>query len=232
MNRISILTELKECLLKHFDSFNFQILEDQLLIVKHANGFTFRTSIRCQNFGLLYLMNPQGISIKNENLENNFDSLVFNSLKKLNNEESTLVTTTTNLNINNVSRDFKIETENQIGNYCEIIKLWLNSIEKKFFEPMKDVKIIAKYISKYSYTDNLKVMVGGNFPVQTFKKMFILFIGGQMERYTEYKLGLEEQLKSLPLRKPEKSEDTKIYLENFYFLIKELETGKFILPTV
>lgn len=211
-------------------SYLSSVSEDRVFLIKRLKSFQFRTSLRCQNFGEVYLMNPQGISIRNEKLESQFEELVFPSLVHLYDGESSLVTTTSNLGISSINLDYEILSEDQIGTYCEIIDRWLDEVEVLFFEPMMDVNNIAIYISKYSYPNSLNVMVGGNFPVMQFKKLFILYIGGQMERYYEYKVGLKEQIESLPLRKPAKSEEAKIYLENFYFIVQELEGGKITIP--
>lgn len=228
MNKKLILSELQLFLFKYFSGYEFRVIEDQLVISKNIEGFRCRTSIRCQNFGDVYLMNPQGISIFNKYLESQFNVLVFSSLKGLNIGDSTIVSTTSNLRISQLILDFKIEEKSDFDTFCEIVKHWLIEVEQNFFLSMMDDKNIAQYIAQYSYQDSLRVVVGGRFPVMQFKKIFLLYIGGQKERYEEYKVGLEEQIKSLPQRKPEKKDDAKIYLENLYFLIQELESGNYI----
>ena len=62
--------------------------------------------------------------------------------------------------------------------------------------------------------DNLKVLVGGQFPVHNFKKIFLLFVGSQIGKYLEYKEGLLMQIESFPLRKPNRKDEAKIFTGN------------------
>lgn len=225
MNKKSILTEIKIHLIETKVEYDASILDDHVIIIKHIKGFTFRTSIRCQNFGEVYLMNPGIISVRNEEVENQFEKLVFKSLKDLYDSESSLVTSTSNIGISTQILDYQIKFENQLDDFCRIVLSWINEVENAFFEPMKEVKNIATFIAKYPYSDNLKVSVGGKFPVMQLKKMYLLYKGGQIKRYNEYKEGLFSQIESLPERKPQRKEEARIYLNNYSFLVQSLESN-------
>jgi hypothetical protein len=226
MNKKNILETIAAHTMSIFKTFSTEIIEDYLYFINNDDGYEFKSAIRCQNFGEVYLINPKSHSIKCVDLENLFSSLVHESLKPLNDSSVTLMVSAQGLGIGERIIDYQIRTKDDLENYCHLFVDYIYELKRVFFEPMKDPLILSKFISNYSFENNLKFNTGGQFPIQTFKKIFILFVGGQMDRYLEYKLGLESQLNSLPLRKPEKKQDAIKYLENYTFLIQELETGK------
>jgi len=223
----SILEEIRANLQKVNDDFGFAINEDRLNISYQNNDTLFKTSVRCQNFGDVYLLNPQGIQISNNKIENQFKKLILNQLIKYYDDDITLLTTTSSLKIETDFIDYKIVDASQIKDIAKSVHNWLSMVVFEFLNNVIDIKGISDFINCYSYQDNLKVNTGGLFPVQTFKKIYLLYLGGHIERYQEYKEGLYEQLISFPIRKPEKKEEAKIFLNNFNFIIKELESGNF-----
>lgn len=228
MNKNYILNKIELFILNRFPSYDSYISDDYLYFILKENYTERMFSIRCQNFGEVYLINPKGISIKCVELENIFDTLVYEYLKPSINSDLTLLVSAQILGIGCNIIDYQIKEENDVDNYCFLFCNFIEQLVRIFFEPMMNPLFLSKFISNYSFESNNKINTGGLFPVQTFKKIFLLYIGGQKERYEEYKVGLEEQIKSLPQRKPEKKDDAKIYLENLYFLIQELESGNYI----
>ena len=94
---------------------------------------------------------------------------------------------------------------------------------------MTDVRNLAQYIGRFEYENNLKVLVGGKFPVQTFKKIFLLHKGNQRERYFEYKEGIQKQIERFSIRKPQRKDEAKTFMDNCINLLNELEKGNTLL---
>jgi len=227
MNRKYIFNEIEKYINKEFHGFVSSVRHDTLILTKHEKEYKYEIHLRCQNFGEIYILNPVGNIFQNILLESTFKKLVLVELLTYYNKETTILISSKNLGISDEMIDYKLKSYLELNQYFIYLKNYFNQLEIIFFQSMKDPIEISNYIAQFAYVDNLKSNVGSKFPVENFKKIFLLFIGGQMERYKEYKEGLESQIKSLPERKPEKKEEAKIYLENYYFLIQELESGKY-----
>jgi hypothetical protein len=103
------------------------------------------------------------------------------------------------------------------------LKRFLQQVEQEFLIPFSDVNNIAKYIAKYSYSDHLQVLVGGQFPVPILKKIFILHLGNQKEVCEEYTKGLKNTIDTYGERYPEKADKVPILKESYTYFIKRLE---------
>jgi hypothetical protein len=161
--------------------------------------------------------------IKVDEIEQEFEKLIISDLKKEYNDEFTLF-----IGLNDVLksadiRDYKVIESEDVKQYCRKIEEYLSELWEKFFEPMQNIESIASYIAQYSYSNQRKVLVGGSFPVQFFKKMFLLYKGGEIDRYKEYKKGLYDLIKSYPEINPKYKDRVPMFMNNFESLIKSLE---------
>lgn len=197
--------------------------EDRIMISKTTDEFTYGTSIRWQDFGSVYRFNPQACFIKIEILENTFRPLVFNELDKYYDDSVTLMSTVTQLSLDNSILDCQISSIENLTKYFNILNKYINDLNLLFFEPMQNKYNIAHFIAKYSYQNILEVNVGSRFPISVFKKIFLLYIGNEKYRYSEYKNGLYNQIENISVRKPHKKEESRIYLKNLNLLINKLE---------
>ncbi len=224
MNKKSIFEAIKSHLSENAGLDNIVIMGDQVKINYKIEETEFSIIVRCQNFGDIYLINTKSIRIRRDDLEKRFQLFLLEELKKYYNDEFTLAIDTDLFGINNVISDFKIETERDLQNLNKFLEIFFKDVRDNIFYNMTDIKAIASYISKYNYENNLKVLVGGHFPVQNLKKIFLLFEGDQMVKYEEYKQGLIEQIESFPKRKPSRKDEARFFIENFNYLISKLET--------
>ena len=202
---------------------NSKIVEDQLIIEFQIEGAKCKTSIRCQHFGKIYLVNPPVNKLLIENFENEFETVLFDDVKKFYNNDFTLCVGSGQLDLNSLLPEYRIESEKDCIEYCEKFKNHIKEVINIFFYPMSDITNIGKYVAKFDYVDNLKVLVGGKFPVHTLKKIFLLKKGNQIERYLEYKKGFEEQIESFSIRKPNRKDEAKIFMDNYISLVRKLE---------
>ena len=225
MNKISIIKEIQKYISENIGQYDTITIEDQLFLVRKIEDAECSVVLRIQNFGETYLVNSNAITIKKKDLEQQFELFLFDELKKYYNSDFTLSIGAASLNLGSVISDYKIKTASDVIMLNNCLEFFLNEVQDTYFYPMVDVRSIANYISKYSYESNLKVLVGSLFPVNNFKKMFLLYKGKEINRYTEYKEGLYEQLVSFPIRKPQRKEEAKYFIENFLYLVNELEKG-------
>lgn len=232
MNRKYILNEIVKFVNIEFRGFESSIIHDTVVFIKDENKYLYKIHLRCQNFGEIYIINTVGNIFQNKLLENDFQKLLFPELLNYYNKETTILISSKNLGIGLGIIDYHIKSYIDIDQFCMKLKDYINQLELIFIASMQDPIFISNYLAQFPYNDNLKSNVGSKFPVENLKKIFLLFIGGQMERYQEYKTGLEAQLISLPERKPEKKEEAKMYLDNFYYLIEKLESGKYLLNNI
>lgn len=223
MNKKSIFESIKNCLSQNAGFDDVLIIGDQATINYKIEDTEFAIIVRCQNFGDTYLFNTNAITIRRQDLESRFESLLLDELKRYYNNDFTLSIGAGSLGLNSVVVDFKLESDKDIQNLNKSLEFFIKELRDSIFHRMTNVREIASYISSYKYTDNLKVLVGGRFPVQNLKKVFLLFEGGQMDKYEEYKEGLLEQIESFPSRKPNRKEEAKFFEENYNYLINKLE---------
>ncbi len=223
MNKKSIFESIKKCLSQNTWFEGIRIIGDQAAINYKIDDTEFTIVVRCQNFGDTYLFNTNAITIRRQDLESRFESLLLEELKKYHSNDFTLSIGAGSLELNSAVMDFKIESDRDVQNLNKSLELFIKDLRDSIFYRMTNVREIASYISNYNYADNLKVLVGGRFPVQNFKKIFLLFEGDQMDKYEEYKQGLLEQIDSFPIRKPNRKEEARFFVENYDYLINKLE---------
>ncbi len=224
MNKKSIFESIKSHLSENAGLDNIVIIGDQVKINYKIEETEFSIIVRCQNFGDTYLININAVTIRIQDLERRFESLLFPELKVYYSDEFTLCIGAGSLGLSSIISDFKIETERDLQNLNKSLEIFFKDVRDTTFHSLIDVGAIASYLSKYNYDNNLKVLVGGHFPVHNLKKIFLLFEGDQMVKYEEYKQGLIEQIESFPLRKPDRKFEARLFLENFNYLISKLET--------
>ncbi|MFT6320282.1 MAG: hypothetical protein ACJAT4_001205 [Granulosicoccus sp.] len=222
MNRKSISRQIQNFISENISTYDLTILEDQLIITRQIKGVKCSLNIRCQSFVVEYLMGSPVNLIKNNELEKQFELLLLDEMKKYYNDDFTFGESSASFGLTSPIADIRIKSENDVIEYCEKLQRHISEVEKEFFYPMTDKKKLSAYIAKFSYEKNLKVMVGSRFPVMTLKKMFLLHVGNQMERYNEYKEGLFKQIESFPIRKPKRAEEAKLFMKNFEYLVKML----------
>ncbi|MUH36542.1 hypothetical protein D9O36_11880 [Zobellia amurskyensis] len=223
MNRASIFKEVQNSLIGLKNITDFEILEDQLIINLLVNGVKCKSEIRCQNFGKVYLMNLPVNMIKIDSLESEFESLLFDDLKKYYNNNFTLSVGSTSLNTNSAFTEYRIESEKDLNDYCTKLSNHINELNEFYFSKITHINYLSQYVAKFDYENNLKVLVGGQFPIQTFKKIFLLKKGNQIARYLEYKQGLRKQIESFSIRKPNRKDEAKMFKENYDYIINELD---------
>ena len=230
MNRKLIFKNLHNYLTSHIDGYDSKVVGDQLIVYRKIRGVDYSLKFRCQNFGDTYLVNSIGVLIKIDEIEQVFRSLVIKELQEYYSDEFTLALSAYEFDLKSMINNFKIKSEIDLKTLNGLLVEFILEVQDSIFDAMTDVKSIAKYISKYNYDDNLKVLVGGSFPVHNFKKIFLLFAGDEMDKYIEYKEGVLEQIESFPLRKPNRKEEARLFIENYDYLITKLEARDRIKP--
>lgn len=223
MNRKNIFNQIREFFEKKESRYKVSVVEDHILFTEGNLGYKFWTQFRCQNFGKTYLLNPNGTLVFIADLEREFDELIIDDLKKENASEFTIaIGSKTISKFNDVYR-FKAQTPESIEEYCYLMEGYIFELWERFFDSLQNVENIASYIAQYSFKDHNKVLVSGRFPVQFFKKMFLLYKGGEIDRYQEYKKGLYDLIKSYPEINPKDEGRVPMFMNNFESLVKSLE---------
>lgn len=119
--------------------------------------------------------------------------------------------------------EFKLESIDQLFEMYHTIFKYISEVEHIFFDSLVSIQSIAAYIAKFSYENQNEIMVGSKFPIHIFKKVFLLYQGGQINRYKEYKRELKTQIDSFVKSKPERKEEAKAYIDNYDYLTNFLE---------
>ncbi|WKX78228.1 hypothetical protein [Zobellia laminariae] len=163
---------------------------------------------------------PQGIDFRNVLFEEYFNQILNKELLKFNYDYSVGFVFKTFI------KDFdssaiEINSEIELENYINKIVTNLLFHKKEIFPKLLDINFLAEYIGAVSFERKAERSVGGKFPVHLFKKIAILKLGGQNERYLEYKEGTLDLIKSYAIRKPEKYLPS--FREGFDKLILHLE---------
>ncbi|MCB0668874.1 MAG: hypothetical protein KDC80_23785 [Saprospiraceae bacterium] len=96
--------------------------------------------------------------------------IILDELQEYYSDEFTLALSAYEFDVKSMIIDFKIKSERDLEVLNGLLVEFILDVQDSIFDVMTDVKSIASYISKYNYDNNLKVLVGGRFPVQNFKK--------------------------------------------------------------
>lgn len=226
MNRKAIFNQIQNFFEEKKFNYEIFVFEDHIVFAQNKPGYKFRTSFRCTYHGAFYRITPKGTMIKIDGIEREFEKLILKDLKKNYSDEFTLFIGLNDLLKSADIRDYKITQQEHIKQYCYKMEQYLLELWEKFFEPMQNVESMASYIDQYSYSNQRKVLVSGSFPVHIFKKIFLLFKGGKMDRYQEYKKGLKTLIKSYPEINPRDKDRVPIFTNNFKSLINFLESAQ------
>ena len=110
----------------------------------------------------------------------------------------------------------------QLSRICQDMADYIEGVIFPFFKACDDYQTIANYLAGLSFEQNTEFKMGGEYPIDMFKKIAILKWGGLLDRYEDYKKGLlvwfEEDEND-----PNYKDKVIIYRSIYSNLIKELE---------
>ncbi|MBO0593968.1 hypothetical protein I2486_21420 [Cellulophaga sp. E16_2] len=223
MNKKEIFNILRNSFQDKMDTFQITSMEDRLIFTKRNDGLEYQNSIRCQYFGETSTLSPQGNSFRSEQIESDFMTYLIEPLKSYYNSSSTIHLSSKRFKNFDKIDFYKFTSLTQLENFIEYYLAYHQSVCEEFWYKIKSIKDIGYFLAQLPYENHTEILVGGTFPTQMFKKMYILKKCGHLERYKEYKFKFSEQLETFPIRKPNRKEEYELFKENFNQLISKLE---------
>jgi len=130
----------------------------------------------------------------------------------------------------NLSQD-PIETEEQLMDYLVHMRNYVNYVEKHYYIPFQDWKNIGLYINRFAFPEKAAPYIpfaalGGKFPIEFYKQIYLLHLAGCMERYNEYKQGTLMRINRAFSNNAINEEEHQFYIKNLNLLVDYLENGK------
>jgi len=151
MNRSSILREMQNNIYVNMSQFDSVVIEDQIIITRLTDNTEYSIKFRCQNFGDTYLINNIGVFVKLEGIEKQFESTLFEELKKYYDDQFTLGISVSEFNVSSAICDYEIRNEKDLLLLNTDLVYFINEIQNVIFDTISDVQSIANYISKFDY---------------------------------------------------------------------------------
>lgn len=159
-------------------------------------------------------------------LEEEFGQLIIQELNFLEMRDITFSRGGANFTTHKAIDFVLLENEEVLETFFNNFLIYLQEVEEKFFIPGERVEYLASLIAEHDFKNNSKVLVGGQYPVQFYKKMFILHKGGQLKRYQEYKEGTLNLINTMEEWAVPGTPSKELCLKNFEIVVDYLEKGK------
>jgi hypothetical protein len=172
------------------------------------------------------MLKLEGQKIIKSDLEKEFEKLITPDLIHLNDNKHTFTCGGAEFECYKAIDFVLLENEEVLQIFFNNFMIYLREVEEKFFIPGEKVEYLAGLISENDFKNNSKVLVGGQYPVQFYKKMFILHKGGQLKRYQEYKEGTLNLINTMEEWAVPGSPSKELCLKNFEIVVDYLEKGK------
>lgn len=223
MNRREIYQRFKNRLEPQILPFEIQISEDHFIVIKKEEGYTYTSKIRCQNFGHTYTLSPKGVTFKSESIENEFRNLIDKDLLKYLNSEFTIALPNKRFRYFEGIDSFQVKAINEVDDFTDNYHKHFKEINNEFWNTTRSFKKLVEFFDEIPYERHTDILVGGKFPTQMFKKLFLLKKGNSHLKFEEYRTKFEEQLTSFPDRKPNRKDDYRLFLGNYEKLLQYLK---------
>ncbi|ATA76481.1 hypothetical protein [Capnocytophaga canimorsus] len=211
--------ELKKIFLENeiTKKYSINLIEDYIKFYLENEHFNLKFYFRLQFDSLLTL---QTFTISLKKLESEFKHLVIDDLRGYYNNYIDLNPRKFYPTDHSFSKD--IQSKEELDEFLSDFYLCLNFYETEIFPKLTDIHFLADYVGSVPFEQRSEIVVGGSFPLQLFKKIAILKWGNH-PRYEEYKDETQKLIELYAIKKPEKTEEVRLFQKGFEKLIYHLE---------
>lgn len=229
MRKSEVFQKVKEWFKSNPVNFKVSTREGVIEFTQSSDIHSAVTRFRVYN---LNVIRPDGNSISLPEFEASFDKFIIHELKDKN---KALIDTIriggANFREKQNLSDQPIETDAQLEDYMPHMRTYVNYVESEYYIPFQDWKNIGTYVNQFAFPEKAApyipfAAVSGQFPIGFYKQIYLLYQGGYMDRYEEYKQGLLKRINLVAEQNLATPEIIELYIRNLNLLEEYLENGK------
>ncbi|ATA93826.1 hypothetical protein ACILPE_11005 [Capnocytophaga canimorsus] len=211
--------ELKKIFLEKeiTQKYTIKLMESNIDFYLNKEHLSIQFDFRLQFDSLLTL---QTFTISIKEFEEKFKPLVINELHHY--YDDYILVNPRKVYKTEYSFSKDIQSKEELDEFLSNFYLCLNFYETEIFPKLTDIRFLADYVGSVPFEQRSEIVVGGSFPLQLFKKIAILKWGNHL-RYEEYKDETQKLIELYAIKKPEKTEEVRLFQKGFEKLIYHLE---------